>query len=261
MTNSGVRPVPGEPGVFETDAGERIDIRERPRPSPFFSLHQGDAIEWMKGLPSASVHMVASDPAYCSLEKHRAKGTTTRLKQSDASSNEWFPVVQNDYFEPFFEQAYRVLVPNSHSYIVCDQETMFAIKPMGEAAGFKFWKPLIWHKTGRIGMGYHYRATYEVVLFFEKGKRKLNNLGMPDVLPHARVYNGYPTEKPVSLWEDLILQSTSPGELVIDPFMGSASCGEAALKNGRWFGGNDVSEKAMSIAEARLAPLGTRWAA
>src|SRR5690606_25384716 len=119
------------------------------------------------------------------LEKHRAKGTTTRLKQSDASSNEWFEIFKNERFPELFREFYRVLADDSHLYVLCDQETMFAIKPMGEEAGFKFCKPIVWHK-GTIGMGYHFRALYEVVLFFEKGKRKLNNLGTPDVLAVER---------------------------------------------------------------------------
>lgn len=226
-----------------------------------FSLYQGDAVDWLKMLPSESAHLILTDPAYESLEKHRARGTTTRLKKSDASSNEWFPIFPNTRFPELFEQAYRVLVPDAHMFVMCDQETMFAIKPMGEAAGFKFWKPVIWYKTGRIGMGYHFRCCYEVVLFFEKGKRKLSDLGMPDVLPHDRVHKGYPTEKPVPLLQKFIEQSTVPGELVLDPFMGSASTGEAALRLSRRFSGSDVSAKSIAIADERLAKFGQRWAA
>ena len=78
-----------------------------------------------------------------------------------------------------FAEIYRVLRRDSHFYLFCDQETMFVAKPIAEAAGFKFWKPLVWDKCS-LGMGYHYRARYEFVLFFEKGKRKLRNLGIPD---------------------------------------------------------------------------------
>ena len=54
---------------------------------------------------------------------------------------------------------------------------MFVAKPEAERAGFRFWKPLVWDKK-TIGMGYHYRARYEFILFFEKGKRRLNDLGI-----------------------------------------------------------------------------------
>jgi len=128
-------------------------------------------------------------------------------------------------------------------------------KPIAEAAGFKFWKPLIWDKC-TIGMGYHYRARYEFVLFFEKGKRKLNDLGIADVLTAPRVRGGYPAEKPVALSETLILQSSSAGDIVADPFMGSGSVGVAALKLSRRFLGNDVSDSALAHSRARFTQMG-----
>jgi hypothetical protein len=107
-----------------------------------------------------------------------------------------------------------------------------------------------------IGMGYHYRARYEFVLFFEKGKRKLNDLGIADVLTVPRVRGGYPAEKPSALSETLILQSSSAGDIVADPFMGSGSVGAAALKLSRRFLGNDVSDSALAHARARFSQLG-----
>lgn len=108
----------------------------------------------------------------------------------------------------------------------------------------------------RIGMGYHYRARCEFVLFFEKGKRKLADLGVPDVLAHPRVVGGYPTEKPVSLCEVLVRQSSSPGELVLDPFVGSGAVGVAAIRGGRSFLGNDLAEGAIERTRARLVEAG-----
>ena len=127
----------------------------------------------------------------------------------------------------------------------------FIAKPIAQAYGFKFWKPIIWDKV-RIGMGYHYRAQYECILFFEKGKRRLNNLGISDVIRVPRIHNGYPAEKPSKLLDILVHQSSKPGELVIDPFMGSGSVGVAAAHHGCSFWGNDISAKAAYVAEPRL---------
>lgn len=219
---------------------------------PDLSIVQADAVEWLQSLAPGSVDLVITDPAYESLEKHRAVGTTTRLKVSDASSNEWFPIFRNDRFPTLFAALYRAMKRDSHLYFMCDQETMFVTKPMGEAAGFKFWKPLVWDKK-RIGMGYHYRARYEVILFFEKGKRRLADLGTPDVLAFDRVQGGYPTEKPVDLLRVLVGQSSAPGDLVIDPFTGSGSTAEAARREGRKFAGCDVKASAVDLALARAA--------
>ena len=142
-----------------------------------FQIAQADAVSWLRSLPAASADLVITDPPYESLEKHRAIGTTTRLEHSKASSNDWFAIFPNARFRELFEAVYRALKKNAHFYLFCDPETMFVAKPIAEAAGFKFWKPLIWDKR-KIGMGYHYRARYECILFFEKGKRKLVDLGV-----------------------------------------------------------------------------------
>jgi site-specific DNA-methyltransferase (adenine-specific) len=172
-----------------------------------FQLAQTDAVTWLGSLPAASADLIIADPPYESLEKHRAVGTTTRLKHSKASSNDWFTIFPNARFPALFEAVHRVLKKNAHLYLFCDPETMFVAKPLAEAAGFKFWKPLIWDKR-KIGMGYHYRARYECILFFEKGKRKLADLSVPDIIEVPRVHGGYPTEKPVAVAEVLVRQSS-----------------------------------------------------
>ena len=224
-----------------------------------FQLSQLDAVAWLKTLPDASVDLVITDPPYESLEKHRAIGTTTRLKHSKASSNDWFAIFPNSRFAELFAELYRVMKRNSHFYLFCDQETMFVAKPLAEAAGFKFWKPLIWDKK-KIGMGYHYRARYECILFFEKGKRKLSNLGTADIIEAPRIINGYPTEKPAAVAEVLVQQSSEPGELVIDPFVGAGATGVAAMRGARDFLGNDICQEAVEITRQRLfSNGGTAW--
>ncbi len=93
-------------------------------------------------------------------------------------------------------------------------------------------------------------------MFFEKGKRRLADLG------HRRRARGaahpwrLPGRKPSALSEILIGQSTSPGDLVVDPFMGSGSSGVAALKLGRRYAGNDVSDDSLKLARERLLVRG-----
>jgi len=222
---------------------------------PRFKLFHGDAVAWLRSLASGSVDLLITDPPYESLERHRAIGTTTRLKHSKASSNNWFAIFHNDRFPELFAEVHRVLKQDSHFYLYCDPETMFVAKPLGEAAGFKFWKPIVWDKVS-IGMGYHYRARYECILFFEKGKRKLSDLGVADILEQKRITGGYPAEKPPEVSEVLIKQSTEAGQVVIDPFMGSGSVGVAATRLGRTFLGNDVCAEAVDITRSRLRDAG-----
>jgi site-specific DNA-methyltransferase (adenine-specific) len=229
-----------------------------------FVIDQRDAVEWLLAQEAGSLALVATDPAYESLEKHRAIGTTTRLKKA------WFEIFPNERFPALFAAAYRALAKNSHLYVICDETTADIIKPIGRAAGFTFWKSIVWDKR-KIGMGYHYRARSEWCLFFEKGKRKLNDLGMPDVLEGVDIghpsitdtgpdwieadgiRNGYPTQKPVELLKKLISQSSSAGELVADPFGGSFSTGQAAMLLGRRFTGCDISATAVEDGRRKLA--------
>ena len=248
-----IRRAPADLNGLSEGAGKLPGMKRPPR----FELSQRDAVSWLRDLPGASVDLVVTDPPYESLEKHRSIGTTTRLKHSKASSNDWFEIFPNSRFSELFAEVYRVLRRNTHFYLYCDSETMFIAKPLAERAGFKFWKPIIWDKR-RIGMGYHYRARYECILFFEKGKRKLNDLGVSDVIECPRVSGGYPAEKPPAVSEVLVLQSSVPGELVIDPFMGSGSSGAAAVGLERDFAGNDLCAEAVEIARRRLLEAGAQ---
>ena len=224
---------------------------------PFFICRNSDAVDFLRLLPDQSVDLVVTDPPYESLEKHRKIGTTTRLKNSKASSNAWFEIFHNSRFLELFTEVHRVLKPNRHFYMLCDQDTMFVARPLIEEAGFNYYKFLIWNKE-KIGMGYNYRAMHELILFSKKGKRKLNSLSIPDVLSVPRVFRGYPTEKPVGLLEILVSQSTLPGEIVVDPFMGSGTSGVAAVKLGRHFIGNDKCKEATQLSVRRIKEAGGR---
>ena len=189
---------------------------------PSFEICTRDAVDWLREQPSSSIDLLITDPAYESLEKHRAIGTTTRLKHSKSSSNDWFTVFPNERFGELFQEVHRVLRRDTHFYLFCDAETMFIAKPEAERAGFRFWKPLVWDKR-TIGMGYHYRARYELVLFFEKGKRRLRDLGTPDIIEVPRLHGGLPAEKPTAVTDVFVSQSSNAGDVVVDPFMGSAA--------------------------------------
>ena len=268
-----------------------------------------DAVDLLKSLPSESIDLVITDPAYESLEKHRAKGTTTRLKESNGSSNAWFDIFHDDRYPEFMTELYRVMKPGSHAYIFCDETTLDVLKPIAREAGFWVWKSLIWVKTvktpgqlwemikdslqnnmspkmlrdailkvdvseilGRLtrtGMGYHWRASCERILFLEKrsvkqtwprqsptGKGiKLNDLAAKDVLYGSPVLgqDAYPTEKPVSVIKQLILNSSQQGDIVLDPFGGSGATGDAARQLYRRFILSDCSNNSISVMKKRFS--------
>ena len=228
-----------------------------------------DAVALLARLPDASVDLVITDPPYQSLELHRARGTTTRL------TTDWFTTIPDEKLPELLEQVARVLRPDRHFYLFCDEVTADVIKKQqgigGErmpnggrrcASGLVYWKEIVWAKTTldgakiRGGTGYHYRAACERILFFEKGKRALNDLGVPDVLMAPRPQVAGPAVKPASIIRTLVAQSSAEGELVVDPFCGSGVVGVEARKQKRRFLLGDIDLAYLDPSLADAAPPG-----
>ena len=228
-----------------------------------------DAFELLRSLAPESVDLVVTDPPYESLQIHRARGTTTRL------TTNWFATVPDARLPELLREVYRVLRPDRHFYLFCDEVTADVIKqqqgvgalrlPNGArrcSCGFSYWKEVIWAKTTldgakiRGGTGYHYRAASERILFFEKGKRVLADLGIPDVLMAPRAGVPGPAVKPGAVVRTLIAQSTAAGELVLDPFCGSGVVGVEARGLERRFLLGDLDLAYLDPSLAPLAPAG-----
>lgn len=210
-----------------------------------FLIERNDAVKFLKGLDDESVDLFITDPPYESMEKHRSVGTTTRLK------SKWFPIFKDKRMHDLFSECFRVMKKDSHFYVFTNWDTSLVVKPVAEEAGFKAWTPIIWDKVA-IGTGYHYRSRYEMIMFFEKGKKKLNSMSIPNVLSYKRVHGGFPTQKPVDLIKTLIEQSSEYGDVVCDPFLGSGSTAVACLKTNRKFIGCDVWDEAIKVSKMRL---------
>jgi site-specific DNA-methyltransferase (adenine-specific) len=76
------------------------------------------------------------------------------------------------------------------------------------------------------------------------------------VAPVAKERTGYPTQKPLALLERLLESCTEPGDLVLDPYLGSGTTAVAALKLERRTIGIDLNPRAVTIARRRLTELG-----
>jgi len=122
--------------------------------------------------------------------------------------------------------------------------------------GFKYKALLVWDK-GNLGMGdidASWGASHEIILYLKKGRRDLNGQ-RSSVLHFDRPSFGsriHPTEKPASLLEVLIKASTDKGDLVVDPFSGSASTLIAARSTGRDGVGTELDSKFFELANIRL---------
>ncbi len=82
---------------------------------------------------------------------------------------------------------------------------------------------------------------------------------IPTVTGWSPERTGYPTQKPLMLLERLIAACSDPGDLVLDPYMGSGTTALAAYRRGRRFLCGDRSAQAVALAEERLRQAGARY--
>lgn len=162
-------------------------------------------------------------------------------------------------------EFYRVLKNGSHCYVMTNHVNLIDMLNTFTNCGFHFIKSLVWDKCNKV-MGTFYMSQFEYILFFRKGKGvKINNCGTPDILrvPNKKTKgedgkNLHDTEKPVELMKILIENSTQPGGLVIDPFVGVGSTALACIESNRKFVCCELDENYANIAKQRIEKLSIR---
>jgi DNA modification methylase len=132
---------------------------------------------------------------------------------------------------------------------------------LDEVLDFK--QMVVWDK-GPMGMGWHYRRSYETVLVAQKPggackwfdtSGKIENIirpgyrGIKKIIPQA---TDHPTPKPPELARHFIRLHTKPGDLVLDPFMGGGSTAVAAIAEGRRFVGVELDPAFFDMACRRI---------
>ena len=213
---------------------------------------QGDCLDRMKEIPSGSVDMILTDPPYkvtsrggrtsaggMMLDIKMRKGNV--FKENSIKAIDWMPVL--------FEK----LKESGHCYVMCNNKNLHGFLNESLKAGFNIVKTMVWAKDNKI-MSQAYMSQIEFVLFLRKGRfKRINNCGDSDLLQHKNPKNkSHPTEKPVSLMEQLILNSSNDGDVVLDPFMGTGSAGVAAKNLNRNFIGIELDEGYFNIAKERI---------
>ena len=121
-------------------------------------------------------------------------------------------------------------------------------------------RQIIWQKTNPVPL--NMRSTYlsnsreMAVSGVKVGKPTFNSeydTGIYEYpIPRHNGKRVHPTQKPLQLFEDLILKHSNLDDLVVDPFLGSGTTGVAAIKNLRRFSGCDIDSKYVEIALERI---------
>ncbi len=235
-------------------------------------LWLGDCRDILPTLPDASIDFIFTDPPYG--HNNNNGDLISRWEEAlgkfTANPEACRPILNdgpeaNDLVRFAFAQADRLLAGGCCCCCCCcggGPDPQFARWSLwlDELLGFKHM--VIWDK-GPMGMGWHYRRSYETVLvgmkpggpcrWFDETSRVENiirpGMGIPKILPQA---DDHPTPKPPALAAHFIRLHTAPGHIVLDPFMGHGSTGVGALGLGRRFIGIELDPAHFDAACRRI---------
>lgn len=229
-------------------------------------LRRGDCIEVMRTLPSESVHAIVTDPPYGTEYKSGRQGVDrerSNRREGDIVVREsYFSQIANDESLPteWISEAFRVLASGSALYVFCHWKKWGELECAVSRAGFDVKNMIVLNKSNH-GMGDlkgSYAPKHELLMFATKGRHLMRfpNGRINDVWDVPVKFSGairlHPNEKPVSWYIPAIENSTDAGQVVLDPFMGSGTCGEACVDTGRNFIGIELDESYYAVAQKRM---------
>lgn len=227
-----------------------------------------DALEFMTRLPDRSVDAVVMDPPYASggfSETGRLRARSQGVHHHSETFLGWF---RGDnmgtagivfLLRAIAVECGRVLRGGGSLVCFADHRQVDNIKPGIESAGLRYSNLIVWDK-GHAGMGQGFRARHEVALQFINGSAgNYHAVDVGNVITCSKVppaQRDHDTEKPVPLLREIIRVVAPKGGIVVDPFCGSGSCGEAARLEGRRWIGNDIEPKHAENARRRAGLAG-----
>ncbi len=227
----------------------------------------GDAIEELKKLPSKSVRLIVTDPPY---NLNKDYGNTKDKLDFD------------DYIEfsrQWLTEAKRVLTDDGTLYVFMGMRYISYIYIILERElGLHFNSWITWFYTQGIGKTRGYSPRHDDILMFTKDPKKfvfhLDEIRVPQKyyrsvnnmrganpgnvweFSHMHYSNknrqNHPTQKPEALFERMILASSSPGDLVLDPFVGSGTALRVCQQTGRLGIGIDINPEYIEMTKERL---------
>jgi modification methylase len=240
---------------------------------------EGDCIEVMAGLPAASVDLIFADPPYnLQLSQSLLRPNASLVDAVDDSWDRFADFAAYDRFtRDWLQAARRLLKPDGSLWVIGSYHNIFRVGAILQDLGFWILNDVIWRKTNPMPnfRGRRFTNAHETLIWCARDrssryrfnhwamKRLNDDLQMrsdwliplctgPERLK-ASGRRAHSTQKPEALLHRVILSSTVPGDLVVDPFFGSGTTGAVAIKLGRRYLGIERNPEYVALAEARLA--------
>lgn len=228
-----------------------------------FTMQHGDSLEVMREFGEQSIDHVITDPPY----SEHVHGNHRSMRRDGAGENAaraerelGFDSITHETMLRAAEQFARIA--RRWVLVFTDVESVHLWRDALTFVGLEYVRTGIWRKTGaapqfsgdRPGVGYE-----AIVIAHPSGRKRWNGGGKHAFWQHSIALNRsgsepryHPTEKPVDLMRELVLDFTDEGDSILDPFAGSGSTGVAALLEGRHFSGVEIDESHYVTARKRL---------
>lgn len=219
-----------------------------------------DCLEGLKEVPDKSVDLIVTDPPYFLSMGHAGSKSNTRGGGSEMlSNNRAFNdlAICTPFYKQLFQEYRRVLKEDGSVYFFTDWRGYAYYFPLINAE-LPVRNMIVWDKKG--GPGSFYSFSHELIIFATYKSKTNSGVGtnvwrMAGFNSGAKTTNGekrHPTQKPVEILVKMIEDSTEPGAVVLDTFMGSGSTAVACLRTGRNYIGFELDERYHAIATQRV---------
>lgn len=233
-----------------------------------------DCFKLLKKVRAESIDMIFADPPYFL----SGNGITCQGgKMVSVNKAEWDTALdfkeKHNFNRKWIRQCRRILKPNGTVWISGTLHNIYSIGAALEQEGFKIINNITWQKTNpppNLACRCFTHSTETIlwakkdgrkarhVFHYEQMKQRSGGKQMKDVWtggltkPSEKKEGKHPTQKPEYLLENIILSSTDPDDIILDPFCGSGTTGVVAKRYGRRFIGIDNCEEYLGITKRRL---------
>jgi DNA modification methylase len=247
---------------------------------PLNQILNGDCVEVMNSLPEKSIDLIFADPPYnLQLQNDLHRPNMTKV---DAVDDEWdqfasFPIY-DEFTRNWLTACKRILKPTGTIWVIGSYHNIFRVGTIMQDLGYWFLNDVIWIKNNPMpnfrgvrftnahetliwassGQGARYTFNHHAMKEFNDEKQMRSDwwlLSLATGAERLKDENGdkaHSTQKPQSLLYRVILSSSNPGDVVLDPFFGSGTTGVVAKTLHRNWIGIEREEKYIQLAQNRI---------
>jgi modification methylase len=257
-----------------------MSLRQRGFSMPVNRVLVGDCLAELARLPSASADLVFADPPYnLQLERQLLRPNNTVVDGVDDAWDKFSSFADYDRFSrAWLGECRRILKPDGAIWVIGSYHNIFRIGVTIQDLGYWIQNDIVWRKTNPMPnfRGKRFTNAHETLIWagrdaksrvtfnYEAMKALNDDVQMrsdwlfpicsgPERLKDGAGRKAHPTQKPEALLSRILLASTHPRDLVVDPFFGTGTTGAAARRLGRRWLGIECDPVYAEAAEERIA--------